>query len=698
MKPAKSARQRPRRLSRPRRAMPVPPHDEFLALKKLASTFSCLTSEEYFVNVSRHLARSLKVAYAFIGELLPGFDRVRVLGGVAQGKPMASLEYDLAGTPCEKVVDRKACCFPAGVQKLFPNDPLLVKLGVQGYVGAPLFDRTGKPLGIVVVLDTKPLLQPQLAMALFKIFSNRTEAEMERRRAEAAILEWKKRHEILTAATGQIVYELNRTTGRMKWSATAGRMLGLSSAELDNRVESWESRLHPDDRPRVLDLHETAETQRIPYSAEYRLRHQQGGYRWIHDRGCPLPGQPGTEVIFVGVMEDVSAAKRSEEDRLQLERKILQTQKLESLAVLAGGIAHDFNNILTAILGNISLALMDLSPVSPAREQLVEAEKATGRAAELVKQMLAYSGKGRFVVQRVDLREVVKEMAHMLEASISRQVTLRQDFANPLPTIEVDVNQLRQVIMNLVVNASEAVTAPNGIITLGTGAMECTQAWLADCWPQEPISDGLYVYLEVLDTGCGIAPELMSRIFDPFFSTKFTGRGLGLAAVLGIMRGHKGAIKVRSEPGKGSAFRVLFPAVAMALPAPQEKRVPNLSTSPGRGLVLLVDDEESIRQVGRKCLERLGFKVVTASSGEEAVAVFRNRGAEFTCVVLDLLMPGMDGHETFIALRRLRRDVRIFFCTGYDEETVRQQFDTFEYGGVIKKPFTMDKLQEMLGA
>ncbi|MHB1306519.1 MAG: PAS domain-containing hybrid sensor histidine kinase/response regulator, partial [Limisphaerales bacterium] len=405
----------------------------------------------------------------------------------------------------------------------------------------------------------------------------------------------------------------------------------------------------------------------------------------------------GTVTRLIGVAVDVTERERMVTERRQFEAKIQQAQKLESLGVLAGGIAHDFNNILTAVLGNINLAIDDLSAVSPAREELLEAAKATHRAADLTKQMLAYSGKGRFVIQNLDLREVIEEMTHLLEISISKQARLKFNLPGSLPAIRADAAQLRQLIMNLVINASEAIGDRSGVIAVSVGAMDCDVDYLADTWLSDNLAAGHYVYVEVADTGCGIDKSKLPNIFDPFYSTKFTGRGLGLAAVLGIVRGHHGAIKVYSEVGRGTTFKALFPAV--------DQRVEPAATSPaaearwkGSGTVLLADDEDIVRFIGIKMLERLGFTVLTAEDGQKAVEMFEAHQEEIVCVLMDLTMPHMDGEEAFRELRRLRPDVRVVLASGYSEQDVIQRFSGKGLSGFIQKPFTLESLTASLKA
>jgi PAS domain S-box-containing protein len=416
----------------------------------------------------------------------------------------------------------------------------------------------------------------------------------------------------------------------------------------------------------------------------------------VHAVTYPVADPVSGELLFLAnVSMDMTEQKRAEQERQQLEAQVQHMQKLESLGVLAGGIAHDFNNLLTGILGNAELALMDVPATSPAQENLLGIERAAVRAADLCRQMLAYSGRGRFVIEALDLSGVVMEMAHMLEVSISKKVQLTYNLKSNVPPIEADATQLRQIILNLITNASEAIGDDRGEITLSVGVMECDRAYLSGAFIDKTLPVGTYTFLDVSDTGIGMDEETITKIFDPFFSTKFAGRGLGLSAVLGIIRGHQGAIKVASKPGTGSSFRVLLPAIEGV--SPQERRQPRASPSwRGEGLVLLVDDEEAVRAVARDMLERAGYEVVTASDGCKAVTVFEKHLDEIVLVLLDLTMPVMDGEETLRELHRLRNDVPVILCSGYDEQDVTCRFDDQELAGFLKKPFTWEQLMAVL--
>jgi signal transduction histidine kinase/ActR/RegA family two-component response regulator len=394
--------------------------------------------------------------------------------------------------------------------------------------------------------------------------------------------------------------------------------------------------------------------------------------------------------IIASAIGSEDTRRMAAEERQKLEAKVQQAQKLESLGVLAGGVAHDFNNLLTAILGHANLALMDLAPESPTRESLRAIEEASCRAAELCRQMLAYAGRNRFEAVPVNLSRLVQELTHLLYVSVSKKALLRSVLAEDLPAIEADPAQLRQVAMNLIINASEAIGDAEGVIAIFTGTMQCDEAYLRECHPTGSLAVGKYVYLEVIDTGCGMDPKTLARIFDPFYTTKFSGRGLGLASVLGIVRQHQGAIKVESAPGRGTTFRALFPASEKPAVRPEPGGQPEPWR--GAGTILLVDDEAPVRNVAAKMLERCGFAVLVASDGYEAVEQFRKHSAEIACVLLDLAMPRMDGEETYRELRRLRPDVRIVLASGYSGIDIQQRFTDGGLAGFIEKPYQLQKL------
>jgi PAS domain S-box-containing protein len=436
------------------------------------------------------------------------------------------------------------------------------------------------------------------------------------------------------------------------------------------------------------------------YELDKRLVRGDGRVVWVHETLSRITDAAGRPVCAVALFEDVTERRRVEAQRHALEAHIRQTQKLESLGVLAGGVAHDFNNLLLAILGNADLALAELSPGSVALPRIQALIETTQRAAELCKQMLAYTGKGKFVVEAVDLSQIIEERAHLLAAVIPERTALRFDLEPDLPSVEADPSQVRRVVRNLVANAADAVESQGGVVTVRTGRLSCDRAYLAETYLDDGLPSGPYTFLEVRDNGPGIPPELLTRIFDPFFTTKFTGRGLGLSEVLGIVRAHRGAVKLETTEGRGTAIRALFPVHEAALVGRADRPHP-AAHDRAHPTVLLVDDEEMIRSVGKRGLERAGFRVITAVNGRDAVEVFSRDPAEFDAVILDMTMPQMNGEEACGELRKIRRDVPIILSSGYGEGELASRFIADGTVEFLQKPYRMgallDRLRILLG-
>jgi two-component system, chemotaxis family, CheB/CheR fusion protein len=382
-------------------------------------------------------------------------------------------------------------------------------------------------------------------------------------------------------------------------------------------------------------------------------------------------------------------------ERKRLDEQLRHTQKLESLGVLAGGVAHDFNNLLTGIMGNASLSADSVSSSHPVRPFLDQIIVASQRAADLTRQLLAYAGKGRFVVSEIDLSELVREISGLIEASIPKTVQLRLDLQERIPPVEGDASQIQQLVMNIIINAAEAIGENvNGSVLAITGVQHVDADYARTLRSEGGIQPGKYVFVEVNDTGKGMDEETLARIFDPFFTTKFTGRGLGLAAASGIVRGHRGAIKVYSTPGKGTTFRALFPVAA------GERRTDEGAESradlSGSGLVLVVDDEAIVRQTAKAALQRYGYTVLSAEDGQSAVDLFRQMSERISVVLLDLTMPGLSGEETLRNLQSIRPDVRVVLTSGYHESEAIRRFTGKGLAGFIQKPYTAAQLAELI--
>ena len=402
----------------------------------------------------------------------------------------------------------------------------------------------------------------------------------------------------------------------------------------------------------------------------------------------PLLDQNSSVVVGAShVARDITTQKN-------LEKQLRQTQKLESLGVLAGGIAHDFNNLLVGIIGNTSLALDDLGPAHPLRQNILDVLTAAQRAGDLTRQLLAYAGKGRFVVSRLDISALVREITGLVRSSIPAGVQLRLDLQNHLPSIAADASQLQQLIMNLVINAAEAIGGENeGTILITTTVINADSAYIATTLGGAQVHPGRYVCIEVHDTGRGMDEATIGKIFDPFFTTKFTGRGLGLAAAMGIVQGHHGTLKVYSTPGKGSTFKVLLPVSdEISHDTTQEQR--KTGDFSGTGLILVIDDEDIVRRTAKGALERYGYRVLVAEDGISGVDMFRELSDRIRLVVLDMTMPGMDGAEVLRQLQILQPRVRVLLSSGFNEVEAIRRFTGKGIAGFIQKPYTASQLAE----
>jgi PAS domain S-box-containing protein len=523
---------------------------------------------------------------------------------------------------------------------------------------------------------------------------------------------------------------------------SASRLLGASSSFL--RGKPLPSFITPEDRIRFRALLSGMGTNHAVRALPFRMKPRRSEPLDVEITYSPIPDRGARPSGIRWIIRDVSArqrmARRIQELNLELEQSVANrtaalraaqqlseellnreraarhaaeaseahsrhVQKLEGIGVLAGGIAHDFNNLLHVILGNADIALSRLPARASAREPLDEVVRATLRAADLTRQLLAYSGKGAFVVGPLDLSREMREMATLLRTAISKQATLAWDLAPDLPTIRADATQVHQVVMNLITNASDALGDAAGTITLRTGVLtpqELDSGHFQFPSPGgtggEPVNEesgdaqrSQYVYLEVSDTGAGMTPETLSRIFDPFFSTKFSGRGLGLAAVMGIVRAHQGLIRIRTEPGQGTTFRVLFPAASddlhqspLALAGQREWR--------GHGTVLVIDDEDGVREVLDRILRELGFSVRAAADGREALEILDRTKGRFAGVLLDLSMPHMGGQETLRRLRIRYPDLPVIMMSGFTEEAVADRVGDSARTTFLQKPFLAEDL------
>ena len=409
----------------------------------------------------------------------------------------------------------------------------------------------------------------------------------------------------------------------------------------------------------------------------------------------PLMDPQGHANGLLGISIDITERRRAENEQELLKTQLLQAQKLESLGLLAGGIAHDFNNILTPILGAASAALMSIPKDNPAYSDIELVVAGARRAASLTRQMLAYSGKAQVEIHPIDLSKHVHEIAGLLQTTVSKKVQLRLELAANLPAIEADVAQLQQIVMNLVINAAEAIGEQSGSVIVSSGTQHLDRTAASSLLAAEALTEGDFVFLQVNDTGHGMDEATLAKIFDPFYTTKFQGRGLGLAAVLGIVRAHRGAIQVQSSPGLGSSFKIFFPRAQVAAASEPVRSVGEFR---GQGLVLVIDDDPGVRLVARRMLKLLGFEVVEAEDGEVGARVFQERAQDVVLVLLDMTMPKLNGEETLHAIRRIRTNVPVIVTSGYNESEASRRFVSKGLAGFLEKPFTSAELTSKVQA
>ncbi len=647
-------------------------------LHRLLESTARYTGAEFFAALARSVAELLDARIAFVGELTTP-ELIAVAASWVDGRPGEFSSYQLTGTPCAGVLGGRTCQYPADVQRQFPADLMLAELGIEAYFGVPIVASGGQAIGIIVALDRVSRAEIPGLDTLLGTAASRAAAEIERARAERALIDREARLRQLIETTMEGVWTIDEHNRTTLVNEQMARMLGYTPAAMLGRSMF-------DFMDERAQAEATANVERrkrgIGERHEFRLRHANGADVWVVMASTPLPPLDGRYAGALAMVTDVT-------ERHNLELKVQHSQKLESLGVLAGGVAHDFNNLLVGILGNAGLAMMQLRPESPVAPLLKAIETAALRAADLTRQMLAYSGRGRFVIEPISLNGVIEEMVHLLGTVISKKAILRFELSPDLPVIDADATQIRQVLMNLVTNASDAIGDRSGVIAIRTGTVVVGLDELRDSYDQL-LPEGTYVYCEVTDTGVGMDAATRARIFDPFFTTKFTGRGLGLAATLGILRGHHGAIHVDSAPGEGARFRVLLPARARSATLSSPAIV--IAPPPATGHVLVVDDEAMIRDIASRVLESGGYQVTTANDGVDALRLFAERPDAFVCVLLDMTMPQLNGEETFAALRKLAPDVRVVLSSGYTEQEATQRFIGKGLAGFVAKPWSADEL------
>ncbi len=769
------------------------------ALRSIIEGTSSVTGEEFLHSLVRHLATALKFRFALVGEVY-GKDRdmIRTRGFWANGRFEDDFDYDLSGTPCENVVGKDMCVYPKNVAGTFPEDTILADIGVQSYVGVPLFDASRAPLGVLVAMDVSPMEDIPYVSSMMAIFGLRAGLELERMRtvdeleksremlqaiidnstaviyvkdAQGRYILINRRHEEIfnsskESLVGKTDYDVfpkevadsfvendrkvleagmpvefmeravhpdgtvhtylsvkfpmpglegavcgmstditdrQKTFERLKeaqhiagigswewfastdttyWSDEMFSILGVEKGS-DTSYDAFLSRVHPDDRGMIDSAIREAMKGMKPFNVEVRVVRPDGEERIINDKGEAVLDEFGRLVRMVGTTQDITERKR-------METELLKAQKLDSIGVLAGGLAHDFNNLLLGILGNVSMAKSLPGTSEKIPRLLDEVERAALRSKELTKKLLTFSKGGSPVREQASIERLVRDSAGL----VLRDTEIDPVFSFPedLPLVEMDEGQMMQVMNNIILNARHAMP-DGGKLSLG--------AEKVNVGPKDvlPLKEGVYVRTCIQDNGTGMTPDVLSRMFDPFFTTKKNASGLGLALSYSIIKRHNGYISAVSEAGSGTTLCVFLPASA----ARQRDAVSGAGLEKpvkGKGRVLVMDDEEMVRDVSAEMLDLLGYEAVCATEGEEAVSIFEHARAEgrpFGAVILDLTVPeGMGGLDTMKRLLEIDPDVRAIVSSGYSRDPIMSEYQKHGFASVIAKPYRVAEFSRVV--
>ncbi len=514
-----------------------------------------------------------------------------------------------------------------------------------------------------------------------------------RKQAEEQLKMQTQRLQLATLAARLAVWDWNIRDNQMYWDDQMFELYGITREAFPKTVDAWLNGLHPEDKESAVAASQAALNGEQEFNTVFRVLHPDGTVKHLKGNAIVIRSSDGTAERMIGVNQDITEKIRLAEERQELENQFISAQKLESLGILAGGIAHDFNNILAIIIGYCSLTKMDYED---AEKHIPEIEKAAERAAALCRQMLAYAGKATLTWTQVNLWMLVDEMVAMLKTTVQKNVVIRPELGADIPFIMGDASQLRQVVMNLIINAAEAIGDAEGEVHVLLTKAEIKAEHSERDHSGKIIPVGRYICFEVTDNGCGMDDATRSKIFDPFYTTKFTGRGLGMSAVLGIIKAHNGALQLETQPGHGTTFKFYLPVQLSESEAVEARHNAVSLAWHGSGTILLAEDEEQVKLIATELLQKLGFTVLCAANGKEALELYQQNAAEITLVMTDMGMPVMNGYELFYKLKQLDPQLPIIISSGFGDGEIDSKIPREEIAGMINKPYNFEHLREVL--
>ncbi|VFQ45818.1 response regulator [Desulfoluna butyratoxydans] len=664
---------------------------------------TCVTIESFGTRLLEEFSHHLDASGGSL--YIAGQEGLRLVHCLDGGHAPGLISYPVAkSSPFGYALYRKEPVLIGDIR----NEGALRPSGYGGYhngsfVIFPLQNQEGKPFGLVSLHGKKspPFVnQDREVGGLLASYSSETLRAV---RAMEALSKSEEKYRLAALTASDLISEWSPATDDLVWFGNIDAVIGSEPETRPTTMEAWLALIHPDDRQRIAETYRGNTHCATAAPMDYRVRHLSHGWRHFRERTTTIKAKGGATKIL-RACNDITREKSAEEERIIFELKMQHAQKLESLGIIAGGIAHDFNNILMAVLGHADIALEEVAGNPGPQKALNNIVTAGKRATELARQLLVYSGKGKLETSIVDINTLVTDMMSLIEVSISKKVRILFHPGRHTPNVEGNLSQLRQVILNLLTNASQAIGNASGQINIRTGKVFCTRSDLNACsmpvrpGVDAPLPEATYTFIDIEDTGCGMDETTRDKLFDPFYTTKKTGTGLGMAAVLGIIRQLRGTMTVDSTPGVGTRVRVLLPASLAAVEHRKQPKAPPLEKPIQQqgGLVLIADDEEPVRKISQRMVEKLGFSVISARDGREAVALYKAHRQEIRCVILDMTMPGLSGSEALDQIRQVDPTARAIIASGYGSapsQSARAEDDTCAY---LQKPYQINELKQVL--